>query len=63
MTEVGERVADLVEAFDDYGGDELAGFECGEGGAAVYCWWGEVLWVGGGEAGEDVDLSEREGDT
>jgi len=44
VAEVGDGVADLVEALDCEGGDELAGFEVGDGGFAVWG-WGEVGWV------------------
>lgn len=47
--ECGEGVADLVEAFDDDGGDEVAGGEGELGGLAVGG-EGEVFGVEGGEA-------------
>ena len=49
-------VADLVEAFDGEGGDELVGAEVGEGGCAVGG-WGEVGGVDGLEAAEEVELA------
>lgn len=55
MAKVGEGVADLVQAFDAKGRDQLASFEGGEGGTAVW-WRGEGLWVGCLETGENVDL-------
>lgn len=42
MAKVGEGVADLVQAFDAKGRDQLASFEGGESGAAVW-WRGESL--------------------
>ena len=54
--EVGETVADLVEAFDYVGGDHVAGVEVGEGGAGVGG-WGEVVGVGELETAEEVELS------
>jgi hypothetical protein len=44
VAEIGGGVADLVQAFDCEGRDELAGFEVGDGGFAVWG-WGEVSWV------------------
>lgn len=51
----GGGVADLVEAFDGEGGDELVRVEVGEGGCAVGG-WGEVGGVEGLEAAEEVEL-------
>lgn len=48
-------VADLVEAFDGEGGDELVRAEVREGGCAVGR-WGEVGGVEGLEAAEEVEL-------
>ena len=41
VAQVRGRVADLMEALDCEGGNQLAGFEIGEGGFAVWR-WGEV---------------------
>lgn len=51
----GGGVADLVEAFDGEGGDELVRAEVGEGGRAVGG-WREVGGVEGLEAAEEVEL-------
>ena len=49
VAQVGDGVADLVEAFNGDRGDELACAEVGEGGSAVG-WMGEVGGVQGLEA-------------
>lgn len=55
MAEIGDGVCDLVEAFDYEGRYQLTRSEGCESSAAVY-WWGEVLWIGGLETGEEVEL-------
>ena len=61
MSEVGDGIADLVEAFDCEGRDEETGFEGLEGGGAVW-WEGEMGWVSGLKAGQEVNLGECESD-
>lgn len=55
--QVGDAVADLVQAFDAEGGDELALVEGGEGGGGVDL-GGELGGVEGLETGDEVDLLE-----
>tara|TARA_R110002060_G_scaffold31110_1_gene41701 strand:- start:432 stop:632 length:201 start_codon:yes stop_codon:yes gene_type:complete len=62
VSEVGEGIADLMEAFYAEGGDEVFGCEVGEGGAAVGG-RGEGGGVGGLETGEEVNLRVGEGDS
>jgi hypothetical protein len=59
MSEVREGIANLMKSFDCNWGDELAGLESLESGAAVWR-WGEVFWVSSLKTGEDIDLRECE---
>lgn len=60
MAKVRDRVTYLVEALDAKGGYKLARFEVGKGSTAAG-WWREYSWVNRLEAGQEVDLAEREG--
>ena len=60
--EIGERVADLVEAFYADWGDELViGFKFGQSVTAVELGRREDFWVGFCETADDIELRERHG--
>lgn len=56
-SEVGDRVADLMQTLDAQRGDELALLPCLQSGAAV-CAGGEVFGIGVLNAGHEINLVE-----